>query len=66
MNEHIRHLLAQLEAAENDLNKALQESQVHFNFSIQGKRVEFEKSVKEAHKSLRVGIIKWLGNPPKT
>lgn len=64
MNEHIRNLLAQLEAVENDLNKALQESQVHLNFSIKGKRIEFEKSVKDAHKTLRVGMIRWLGNRP--
>jgi len=64
MNDRIRNLLAQLEAAEKDLEKALQERQVHLNFSIKGKRVEFEKSVKQAHKQAKVGVIKWLGNRP--
>ena len=64
MNNHIRHLIVQLEAAEKDLEKALQERQVHLNFSIKGKRVEFEKSVKQAHKQLKIGLIKWLGNRP--
>ena len=64
MNDRIRHLLVQLEAAEKDLEKALQERQVHLNFSIKGKRVEFEKSVKQAHKQVKIGLIKWLGNRP--
>jgi hypothetical protein len=64
MNDRIRHLLAQLEAAEKELEKALQERQVHLNFSIKGKRVEFEKSVKQAHKQLKIGLMKWLGNRP--
>jgi len=64
MNDRIRNLLALLEAAEKDLEKALQERQVHLNFSIKGKRVEFEKSVKQAHKQAKVGVIKWLGNRP--
>ena len=64
MNDRVRHLLAQLEAAEKELEKALQERQIHFNFSIKGKRVEFEDSVKQAHKQLKIGLIKWLGNRP--
>jgi len=64
MNDRIRHLLAQLETAEKELEKALQERQVHLNFSIKGKRVEFEQSVKQAHKQLKIGLMKWLGNRP--
>ena len=64
MNERIRKLLDQMESAERELNKALQERQVHLNFSLKGKRVEFETSVKEAHKQLRIGVLKWLGNRP--
>ena len=64
MNDRIRHLLAQLEDAEKELEKALQEHTVHLNFSIRGKRVEFEQSVKQAHKQVKIGLIKWLGNRP--
>jgi len=64
MNESIRHLLAQLETAEKALEKALQEQQVQLNFSIKGKRVEFEQSVKQTHQQLKIGLIKWLGNRP--
>lgn len=65
MNERIRNLLAQLESAEQELEHALQEHQVHLNFSIKGKRIEFEKSVKQAHRQVKVGLIKWLGNRPR-
>lgn len=64
MNDRIRHLLNQLEDAEKELEKALQEHRVHLNFSMKGKRVEFEQSVKEAHKQVKIGLIKWLGNRP--
>lgn len=64
MNDHIRHLLTQLETAEKALEKALQEQQVQLNFSIKGKRVEFEQSVKQAHQQLKISLIKWLGNRP--
>ncbi len=64
MNDRIRNLLSQLEHAEKELEKALQEHTVHLNFSIKGKRVEFEHSVKQAHKQVKIGLIKWLGNRP--
>lgn len=64
MTDRIRHLMAQIESLENELNKALQEQQVHLSFKIQGKRVEFEHSIKEAHKKLKIGFFKWLGNRP--
>jgi hypothetical protein len=64
MNDRIRKLLDQMESAEKELHRVLQESQVHLNFSMKGERVEFEASVKAAHKQLRIGVLKWLGNRP--
>jgi hypothetical protein len=64
MNDRIRSLLAELEAAEKALENALQEHQVHLNFTIKGQRIEFEKTVQHAHQQLKVGLIKWLGNRP--
>jgi len=64
MNDRIRHLMEQIESLETELNKALQEQQVHLSFKIKGKRIEFEQSIKDAHKKLKVGFIKWLGNRP--
>lgn len=64
MTDRIRHLMAQIESLESELNKALQEQQVHLSFKIKGKRVEFEHTIKEAHKKLKIGFLKWLGTRP--
>ena len=64
MTDRIRHLMEQIDTLEAELNKALQEKQIHLNFTIQGKRIKFEKSIIEAHKNLKIGLIKWLGNRP--
>jgi hypothetical protein len=53
-----------LEASEKELEKALQEHKVHLNFSIKGKGIQFEHSVKAAHKQVKIGLVKWLGNRP--
>lgn len=56
--------MAQIESLESELNKALQEQQVNLSFKIKGKKIEFEKSIKQTHKKLKISFIKWLGNRP--
>ena len=65
MNDNIRHLIDQMGALEAELNKALQVQEINFTFKIKGKRIEFEQSVKEAHKQLKTGFIKWLASRPQ-
>ncbi len=65
MNEHVRHLMAQMEALEAELSKALQQQEIKFSFKIKGKRIEFENSVKQAHKKLKTGMVKWLADRPQ-
>lgn len=60
MNDHIRSLLNQITALENDLQTALQEQQSSMFFQIKGKRVEFEGSIKQAHLQLKKGFFHWL------
>lgn len=60
MNERIRELLAQMSALEDELRAALHEREQHVAYSIQGKRVEFEASVKAAHKRLQTSLIYWV------
>ena len=50
MNEKIAQLLAQMAALENDLKSAVHEQESRMFFEIKGKRIEFEKSVKAAHR----------------
>jgi len=60
MNERIRDLLAQISTLEDELRGALHEQEQRVSFHIQGKRIEFEQSVREAHRRLKTGIFHWL------
>jgi len=60
MNERIRDLLGQISSLEDDLRTALNEQEQRVSFTIKGKRVEFEQSVKQMHQRLKTGIFPWL------
>jgi hypothetical protein len=60
MNDRIQHLLAQMAALEDDLREALREQETSALFEIRGKRVEFEHTIKQAHRRLRTGFFRWL------
>lgn len=60
MNERVRQLLAQIAALEEDLRAALHEQEPGVLFQIKGKRVEFERSIREAHLRLKTGFFRWL------
>jgi hypothetical protein len=60
MNDRISQILAQMAALEADLRTAVQEQESRVFFQINGKRVEFERSVKEAHRKLRKNFFRWL------
>jgi hypothetical protein len=60
MNERITQLLAQMAALEDELRSAVHDQESRVFFSIQGKRVEFERTVKAAHRKLRKNVFRWL------
>lgn len=60
MNERISQILAQMAALEGDLRTAVQEQESKMFFQIKGKRVEFESSVKAAHRKLKKNFFRWL------
>jgi hypothetical protein len=60
MNDRVRQLLAQMTALEDELSTALHEQESRMLFQIKGKRVEFEESVKQAHRRLKTGFFRWL------
>ncbi|MGB7503531.1 MAG: hypothetical protein WBM25_14145 [Azonexus sp.] len=62
MNDRISHLLAQMAAIEDELNTALHEQEANLSFQIKGKRVEFERSIRQAHRKLKIGFFRWLVN----
>ena len=60
MNDRIRQLIDQMSAIERDLRSALLEQEAALLYQIKGKRVEFEESVRQAHRRLKSGFFHWL------
>jgi len=60
MNDNIRLLLAQITALEKELRTALHEQETRVLFEIKGKHVEFEQTIKQAHRKLKQGFFRWL------
>lgn len=60
MNDRIQQLLDQITALEDDLRTALSEQPSTMFFQIKGKRVEFERSIKETHRRLKRNFFRWL------
>ena len=59
-NQRIQQLLDQITALEDELHTAISEQQTTVFFQIKGKRVEFEQSIKKAHRRLRRNFFRWL------
>lgn len=60
MNEKITQLLEKMAALEDELQTALHAQEHRVFFEIKGKRVEFEQSVKQAHRKLKTNLFRWL------
>ena len=60
MNDQIAQILAQMAALEGDLRAAVQAQESKIFFQIKGKRIEFERSVTEAHRKLKKSLFRWL------
>lgn len=60
MNNTIRRLLDQIHALEDELSTALHEQESRLSYQIHGKRVEFERTIREAHTRLKVGFLRWI------
>jgi hypothetical protein len=60
MNENIQQLLDQITALEDELRTALSEEPSSMFFQIKGKRIEFEQSIKETHRRLKMNFFRWL------
>ncbi len=60
MNDRISHILAQMAALEDELRTAVHDQESRMFFQINGKRVEFERSVRAAHRRLKKSFLRWL------
>ena len=60
MDDKIRHLLVQISALENELSSALHDREERLYYHIKGRKVEFERSIRETHRKLKRGILRWI------
>lgn len=60
MNERVQEILDEIRVLEDELRVALSAQQSTLFFQINGKRVEFEQSIKEMHLKLKKNFFHWL------
>ena len=60
MNDRISQILARMAALEDELRTAVHDQESRMFFQIKGRRVEFERSVAQAHKKLKKNFFRWL------
>jgi len=60
VNEQIKKIVDKIYELDEELRSLLYEQQSQFSYKIAGKRVEFEKSIRKAHKKLKTSWFYWL------
>ena len=60
MNENIRSLLKQINELEEELREVLLKQKSDVVYKIEGKRIEFERAVMEAHRQFKTSLLRWL------
>ena len=60
MNDKIRDLLDQIGTLEEELRNAVQEHEGKLRYTISGRRIAFERSVREAHAKVMMNAFRWL------
>lgn len=64
MNARIDHLLQQIRQLEEELRAELSQRSQVIGFTIKGRKVEFERSIRQTHKKLKYSLWRWLGIRP--
>lgn len=59
-NARVQQILDQIKTLEDELHAAINEQQTSMFFQIKGKRIEFEKSIKQTHRKLKRNFFRWL------
>ena len=60
MNPKIESLLAQITALEDDLREALRERETLLLYEVEGRRIRFQKSIRETHRRLKRSVLRWI------
>ena len=60
MHEDIRNLLTRITNLEDELREAIHSQQVELKYQFEGRRIKFERNIHQAHRRLKVGLLRWL------
>ena len=60
MDDKIRSLLAQIARLEDELRSTLHDREERLYYHFKGRKVEFERSIRETHRKLKRGILRWI------
>lgn len=60
MNERMSHLLNQLNELEIEIQSEVNKQKELWFYQLHGKRVKFESSIIEAHRTLKLNIFRWF------
>ncbi|MDD4977677.1 MAG: hypothetical protein PHI29_03490 [Gallionella sp.] len=60
MSNKIKLILDQISALEDELKIAVEEHQESLRYQIEGKRITFERAVREVHLKVRQGVFNWF------
>ncbi len=60
MNARIDLLIDKIKQLENELTSELHQQEENLLFQLKGKKVEFEHSIKQAHKKLKTSAWRWF------
>lgn len=60
MNARIKQLIDQIKQLEDELSNEIQQHEDTLLFQLKGKKVEFEQSIRQAHRRLKINAWVWL------
>jgi len=66
VDEKVRQLMAQINVLEDELRAVLHRAEVPLFYHLDGKRIKFDHTVREAHRRSKTGLLRWLvkSRPP--
>ena len=60
MHDKIRQIAEQITALEDELQAAIEQQEARLRYRIQGRRITFENTIREAHRKVRIGVFRWF------
>ncbi len=62
MKSGVSELLAEIHKLEDELEDAFRTHEVDLLYKVDGTKIRFERAVEDAHRKLKVNVLRWLGD----